>query len=318
MMKLRHLFPVLLALVLFVSCAAAESFAPLPMDTTAIARPTRDECYLSEREYKDNTISVKITEGDYLDVHYWCARVKITHPSQLRTVPARQVDDPGAAFAGWRTGEAECTRMAAITNAVVAINGDYCNDIDRCQIMLRQGQQVRNMANGFYDVLIVDNDGNFDFIKNCGRKDYIEYYDAHPGSIYQVFCFGPAMVKDDAVIVDKAATRDNVNYVFYNKPAQRTGIIQIGNLDYLLVTSDGDAQLNKFGLTIPQFADLCLILGREASPEGARLAYNLDGGNSSSLVFKVRDTSDRLVYTKLNMPERDRKLADMICFVSLE
>ena len=96
------------------------------------------------------------------------------------------------------------------------------------------------------------------------------------------------------------------------------GIIQVGDLDYLLVTSDGDAQMNRFGLTIPQFADLCLKLGREASPEGARLAYNLDGGNSSSLVFKVRDDSDNLVYTKLNMPERDRKLADMICFVSLE
>ena len=317
-MKLR--FPVLffLVLVLLVAGAAAKPLDSLPMDSTAIAPPPKDECFLSDREYKDDTISVKINEGDYLDVHYWCARVKIAHPSQFRTVPARQVDDPNAVFAAYRTGEAECTRMAAVTNAVIAVNGDYCNDNDRCQVMLRQGLQVRNMGNGSYDVLIVDNEGDFDVIPNCQAKEYVEYYDAHPGEIYQAFCFGPAMVKDDAVIVADKANRENANYVFYNKPAQRMGIIQVGDLDYLLVTSDGDAQMNRFGLTIPQFADLCLKLGREASPEGARLAYNLDGGNSSSLVFKVRDNSDNLVYTKLNMPERDRKLADMICFVSLE
>lgn len=317
-MKIRPFFFIFLALALVFSCASAGTFTPLPMDSTAIAPAPRDECYLSDREYRDDTISVKIDEGDYLGIHYWCARVKIAHPSQLRTVPARQVDDPGAVFAAWRTGEAECTRMAAVTNAVIAVNGDYCNDIDRCQVMLRQGLQVRNMANGYYDVLIVDTDGNLDCIRNCGSKEYIAYYDTHPGKIYQAFCFGPVMVQEDEVVVDRSASRDNAHYTFYSKPAQRMGIVQVGDLDYLLVTSDGDAQANTYGLTIPQFADLCLALGREASPQGARLAYNLDGGNSSSLVFKTRNTANALVYTKLNMPERDRKLADMICFVSLE
>ena len=68
-----------------------------------------------------------------------------------------------------------------------------------------------------------------------------------------------------------------------------------------------------------QFADLCLQLSREANPvTGARIVYNLDGGNSSSLVFKTRDNGGRLSYAKLNMPKLSRPLADMICFVTLE
>ena len=53
------------------------------------------------------------------------------------------------------------------------------------------------------------------------------------------------------------------------------------------------------------------------SPEGFKIAYNLDGGNSATLVFKRKNEEGQLVYQKLNMPERERGLADMICFVSL-
>lgn len=36
-----------------------------------------------------------------------------------------------------------------------------------------------------------------------------------------------------------------------------------------------------------------------------------------ALVFKRRDENGNLTYQKLNVPERERDLADMICFVSL-
>ena len=313
-MKLRHILRLISALLLLCAFAAAETFVPLPMDSTAIAPAPRDESYLSDREYEDPSISVKITEGMFQDVHYWCARVKIAHPSQLRTVPAMQVDDPHAVFSAWNTSEAECTRIAKAANAVIAINGDYVSNLTQCNVVLRQGLQIRNTAHSVYDVLIIDTDGNFDFIPECSTQDYIQYYDSHAGKIYQAFCFGPAMVKDNEVILGE---RFKNGYMISKLPSQRMAIAQVGDLDYLLITCDGESQYNRSGLTIPEFAELCLQLGREASPEGLRLAYNLDGGNSSSLVFKVKDETGKLTYQKMNMPELDRTLSDMVCFVSL-
>lgn len=313
-MKLRPILRILPLFLLLCSIAAAEAFEPLPMNSTAIAPAPRDENYLSDREYRDDSISVTITEGEYLDVHYICARVKISHPSQLRTVPAMQVDNPNAVFSATNTSEAECTRIARAANAVIAVNGDYVANLSQCNVVLRQGLQVRNMAHGLYDVLIIDNEGNFDYIPECSAKDYITYYEAHEGAIYQAFCFGPVMVKDNDVVLGENFKN---GYMISQKLSQRTAIAQVGNLDYLLITCDGDSQFNRTGLNIHQFADLCLTLGREISPDGLRMAYNLDGGNSSSLVFKTRDEDGSLVYSKLNMPERDRSLSDMICFVSL-
>ena len=317
-MKTRRFIRIMLAVILFLSCASGESYEPLPMDSTAIAPVPQDECYISDREYKDDTISVVITEGDFERVHYWCARVKISHPSQLRTAPARQVNDPNAVFTAWHDAHAECTDLAAAVHAVVAINGDYFNDFDRCQVVLRQGQQVRNMSNSLYDVLIIDNDGNFDCILNCNTQGYKEYYKEHDGQIYQAFCFGPAMVINDEIVVNDKKMGKNYAYSLYDDRTQRMAIVQVGELDYLLITSDGDPMTHSNGLTIPKFAELCLTLGREANPEGgARVAYNLDGGNSASLVFKTQIPGNKYAYTKLNMPKLNRPLADMICFVSL-
>ena len=332
-MKFRHMLLIVLAMSLLVPCASGESggsspaeiadvslthrLDSLPMDSTAIAPVPMDDYYLSDRDYEDSTISVHITEGTYERVHYMCARVKISHPSQLRTTPARQVNYPDAVFSAWDTSCAECIDMAAAVHAVVAINGDFCTDPDRCCVMMRQGLQLRNMCNGRFDVLVIDNDGKLDCLQNCYTQDYKNYYEEHNGEIYQAFCFGPCLVKNNAVIVEDK--KNSNSYTLYDVPTQRMAIAQVGNLDYLLITCDGDARLNKTGLTIAQFADLCLQLSREANPvTGARIVYNLDGGNSSSLVFKTRDNGGRLSYAKLNMPKLSRPLADMICFVTLE
>lgn len=85
----------------------------------------------------------------------------------------------------------------------------------------------------------------------------------------------------------------------------------------MLITCDGDALTHTFGMTMLEFAQLCEKIGREVQPEGFGMACSLDGGNSVSLFFKRDDGSDNLTYQKLNMPEMERDLADMICFVSL-
>ena len=63
---------VLLAALLlaFSACACADGLTHLDMNSTAIAPAPKDECYLSDNEYKDDSIHVELSEGKYAGVHY--------------------------------------------------------------------------------------------------------------------------------------------------------------------------------------------------------------------------------------------------------
>lgn len=311
----KGLFLLCLMLILL-SCTlvSAEAFPPLPMDGPAIGPAPKDECYISPNEYVDESIQVTISEGDYKGVHYTCARVKIQHPSQLRAVPANQVQDPRAVFSAWSTTTAKGAQISQASNAVVSINGDFYISADRCHVVMRQGIQVRNNGTGEFDVLVIDRQGNFDAIPTCTRQEYLDYYDAHQADMYQAFCFGPVLVKDGK---NALGGHYGNGHMIADKKTQRVAIAQIGELDYMIITCDGDAIAYSFGLTIDEFADMCEQIGLAVQPEGFRLAFNLDGGNSATLMFKRPDANGKLTYQKLNMPERERDLADMICFVSL-
>lgn len=312
-MNKRYLLIWLMLILLGCTPALAQGLSPLNMDGADVAPAPRDECYISPNEYVDDSIRVTITEGEEDGVHYTCARVKIQHPSQLRAVPAQQVYTPDALFTARNSTTARGGQIAQASNAVVAINGDFYN-AEKCHVVMRHGVQVRNHASGLFDVLIIDREGDFDAIPNCTKQDYIDYYDAHGGEMYHAFCFGPVLVKDGACVIGEDFKN---THMISDKKTQRVAIAQIGELEYMIITCDGDALTYTFGMTVMEFAQLCEKLGREVQPEGFRMAYNLDGGNSASLFFKRDDGSGKLTYQKLNMPERERDLADMICFVSL-
>ena len=217
---------VLLAALLlaFSACACADGLTPLDMNSTAIAPAPKDECYLSDNEYKDDSIHVELSEGKYAGVHYTMAHVTISDPSQLRTIPAAQVNNPKAEFSVFSDKAAPAVRMAQSANAVIAINGDYITIPRICQIAMRQGQQIRNNGNGSFDLLVIDRNGDFGILPACTKEDYVEYYNRHADSMYQVFCFGPAIVLDGRSTIPK----DYENgYIISWEQTQRTAIAQI-------------------------------------------------------------------------------------------
>ena len=83
------------------------------------------------------------------------------------------------------------------------------------------------------------------------------------------FVFGPALVIDGEIqeIVNRKVTYK-----------QRMAIGQIAPLSYVLVATDGPDQKNSVGLSVPQLAELMHGLG-------AHTAYNLDGGQSTSMLM---------------------------------
>lgn len=315
------LFSLLLA-VLMMSCAAAESLEPLPMDDLSYGPEPKDECYLSDNEYVDESISVKIYEGRYADTDYVYAHVKISHPSQLRTIPA-------GVYKGVKNGSVQRNKdyhfkkssttrgrfVASAANAVISINGDYFTKSE-CKVVLRMGTQYRNMADGLRDLLIVDKQGNLSYLNAPSQADYAAYYEANKDNLYQVFCFGPVLVENGTSVLPM----DYENaYIGAQKAAQRTALCQLGELEYMLVTSYGNQTDGNKGLTIPEFAKVCEMAGRELNPEnGCLLAFNLDGGNSTTMNFKRLDAaSGKLKYVKVNCPEIERFLSDIIYFATL-
>ncbi len=301
----------ILMIALLCACcfgAYAEGLEPLDMDSLAPGPAPKDTAYLSDMEYQDESIHVRLYFGRFAKTDYVCAYVKISHPSQLRTATANT---------SFRDTTESATRgriIADKVNAVVAINGDYFTKTDKCQVVMRQSQQVRNQADGHMDLLVIDKNGDFTALPRCTKAEYKEYSRLHAHEMYNVFCFGPVLVQDGvSVIPDSYAN----GYVGAKNKTQRAAIAQLGPLEYLLVTCSGPQSENNEGMTIPEFASLCELVGNRLGENGCRLAFNLDGGNSATLIFKAQDKKGGLGYVKVNCPEIERQLSDIIYFATL-
>lgn len=83
---MQKLLAFLMALMLLCGLALAEepAFAPLPIDVTTIPAAAPAENY-TESGYEDASLSVSLEKVALDGVTYNVARVKIAHPSQLRT-----------------------------------------------------------------------------------------------------------------------------------------------------------------------------------------------------------------------------------------
>ena len=245
--------------------------------------------YLSDWEYEDPSISVKIEKGRIYDTDYVYARVKLHNASQLRTVMAASYYSPSTLMG---------TTMAKRTNAVLAINGDFFSSRNGHGYVARQGKVYRNACNSrIYDILVIDNQGDLHIIEKPDSKEMEAWKD----TVIQGFTFGPGL------IVNGEVRRYNVEDFEFNcaaeNAAQRMCIAQVGPLEYLCICSEGPEDPGSVGLTLDQFTDLV------ASFEGIQNAYNLDGGSSTTMVFK----GDKV--NSPNNPKR-RPLCDMIYFAT--
>ena len=301
---------VLIMMLLCACCfgACAEGLEPLEMDSLAPGPAPSDACYLSDMEYQDESIHVRLYYGRFGKTDYVCAHVVISHPSQLRTATSN------TSFRDSTEGTLRGRIIADNVNAVVAINGDYYTKTDKCQVVMRQSQQIRNQADGHMDLLIIDKNGDFSALPHCTKAEYKEYMRLHEYEMYNVFCFGPVLVKDGANVIPETYAN---GYVGAKNRTQRSAIAQLGPLEYMLITCSGPQSENNEGLTIPAFASLCELMGNRLSENGCRLAFNLDGGNSATLIFKGPDKKGGLSYVKVNCPEIERQLSDIIYFATL-
>ena len=112
----------------------------------------------------------------------------------------------------------------------------------------------------------------------------------------QILSFGPGLVADGQIAV---TADEEVGRAMASNP--RTCIAQVDELHYLFIVSDGRTDSSE-GLSLYQLASFAQSLG-------ARIAYNLDGGGSSAMVFNGELINNP---TTNGSSIKERKVSDIV------
>jgi len=268
------------------SAEGEEVSYELPIDFSAGMTP--NPAGYTEEGYSDDSITVRLETRDEDGVIWRIAYVEIEHPSQLRTgIAGNKVTSSRVALP---------SAMAEKYNAVIAISGDYySNDPAKTTYEYRMGQKIRNKRNRKKDILIIDENGDFHLFVKSNEAEMKEFDKSGLG-ILHAFTFGPALVKDGTLLeMDK-------DYGYNpNGKEPRMAIGQMDTLSYVLVLAEGRTDDSK-GVTHQGLADFMFDLG-------CLEAFNLDGGNTATMVFNGGYYQDKTV-------KNERAQSDIIYFAS--
>ncbi|MBQ4313242.1 MAG: phosphodiester glycosidase family protein [Clostridia bacterium] len=237
----------------------------LPLDNSPACVPNPENFYevteggITYSIYEDETITVKLWKDKRDGANVNFADVQISNATQFRS-----------AFAGGEYNmnlRSTAEVMAVESNAVLAVNADFYN-YRYDGLIIRNGITYRD-APIDWDILLVDSKGDFhvgtyDEIKSSGVLEEC--------TIYNSFCFGPTLVTDGKVNIT-----NNKPLPSKGNRVARSAIGQLGELHYLICTVDGREGMEE-GMYIEQVAHVMADMG-------CITAYNLDGGQSTTLVF---------------------------------
>lgn len=237
----------------------------------------------ADTEYHDDQIDIVLTTMRVENTTVYVADVQIADISLLKTALA------GNTYA--RNLTETTSVQAANAGAILAINGDYYGAQERGYV-LRNGMLYRASSQSGTDALVIGADGNFRIITEGETSaDTLVREGA-----WQVLTFGPALINGGQVTVSSS---DEVGRAMTSNP--RTAIGQISEGHYLLVVSDGRTK-ESTGLSLRQLAEMMQSLG-------AQVAYNLDGGGSSTMVFQGRVVNNP---TTNGRSIRERSVSDIV------
>ena len=216
---------------------------------------------VTDSSYKDDNISVNLSETTVNNTQVYVADITLSSSDYLKTAFAQN------AYGTNVTAKTSVT--AADNNAILAVNGDYYG-ANSTGYVIRNGVVYRdtvreNSSNGD---LAIYKDGSFKII----YEDQISAEQLVNDGVVNLLAFGPALVENGEIAVD---TNTEVGQAMASNPRTAIGIIDENH--YIIVVSDGRTSESE-GLSLYQLAEVM-------KSYGAKTAYNLDGGGSSTLYF---------------------------------
>ena len=264
--------------------AAAEETDDTPISGKFADKYT-ESVTVTENSYTSPDISITVSEETLGRTTYYLADIYVRDITCFRSAMAG--DTYGS---GFRDSIAD---MAALNNALLAVNGDYYGNTNE-GVVIRNGVIYRaNRTN--CDVCVLYYDGTMQVMP--GASFSVE--DAVERGAWQAWTFGPALLDTDGSVL---TSFDSTGRIISANPRTAIGYYEPGH--YCLVVVDGRGE--SAGITLPDLSQLFYDLGCTA-------AYNLDGGNSSIMVWNSevindpsgggRESSDALLIAEVSTHE---------------
>ena len=210
-------------------------------------------------EYSDSKTSITLKRYRAYDSDIYVADITVSDASALKTALANNTYG--------RNITDTTSDIADENNAVLAINGDYYG-ARQSGYVIRNSKLYSNTS-GDRDALVIQKNGEFKFVSESETSAEQLLQD---GAL-QVFSFGPVLLNNSEISVGE---NEEVGMAMASNP--RTAVGYLGNNHYVFVVSDGRTS-ESAGLSLYELASFMKEIG---VVDG----YNLDGGGSSTMVFK--------------------------------
>lgn len=236
--------------------------------------------------YESDTMQVTVTRHEQGKFVYFAADIQLTQPSQF-----------SYAFSNERygAGTEALSDIAARHSPVLAINGDYYG-FHSNGIVIRGGELYRK-ENSTRHLLIVEQTGDLTVMTDRSQAQGTVAERLLSEGVLHTFEFGPVLVNNGiAAPLSSTIIKTGNGYL-----EPRTAIGQLGPLHYLVIVVDGRSEGYSAGCDLPTLQQLFL-------DHGAQMAFNLDGGGSTTLWFGGE---------VINRPAAGgaRKVSDIIMFI---
>ena len=208
----------------------------------------------TDSSYRSANINVTIEKRSENGVTYFIADIYVKNLECFRT-----------AFAQDTFGFTDPTDVIAQNaGAILAINGDYCTN--NAGPVVRNGEMPR-AETYTSDVLVMGWDG----VMTAYSPADFDLEKVKSEGAWQTWTFGPMLLKDGQPMTEFNSSVNKLN------PRTAMGYYEPGHYCFVLV--DGRQDGYSVGMTTTELSQLFYDLGCTA-------AYNLDGGQSSEMVFQ--------------------------------
>ena len=239
---------------------AAEASAE-PADETPLAEKFADRftdsVTVTENSYTSPDISITVNEVNEENLTYYVADIYVRDITCFQTALAENTYG-----SGFRDS---IENMAVLNNALLAVNGDYYGNTTE-GVVIRNGVIYRANPTDC-DVCVLYYDGSMKVMP--GSSFSVE--EAVEDGAWQAWTFGPALLDAGGNPITAFASTSRITNA---NPRTAIGYYEPGH--YCLVVVDGRGESS--GISLPRLSRLFDTLGCIA-------AYNLDGGNSSIMVW---------------------------------
>lgn len=251
----------------------------------AISKISDEWNYVNDEwNYETSTLKVTVEPRETSYTKYWVCRIKTFSPAQLRSALN------GGTYGNPRT---PTSAEVAAHNGVIGVNGSgfsYGSGIPaEGKSMIKEGEVYNDVYSNGNIMCVTSDGGMFTAVAGMTTEEMLNR------SVIDTYCFGPTLVENGQRYEISGDFNQTYRY-------QRTAVGMVSPGDYYIVVVDGKGAGGSEGMTYEEIQDVFLDLD-------CQYAYMMDGGGSTTLVFKGR------VINSLTDGGRERPVADILYFI---